>query len=112
MRPTSDQWSAIVAALGFGSLHFTRDSAVLRTLTVAVFPFYIAHQTIIVVVGHHLKALHLHVIAEAALLIAATAIGCWVTFELVRRVDLLRPLFGLSPRPRATAAVQDTALAG
>jgi glucans biosynthesis protein C len=108
----TDQWSAIVAALGFGSLHFTRDSAVLRTLTVAVFPFYIAHQTIIVVVGHHLKALHLHVIAEAALLIAATAIGCWVTFELVRRVDLLRPLFGLSPRPRATAAIQDTALAG
>jgi len=108
----TDQWSAIVAALGFGSLHLTRDSAVLRTLTVAVFPFYIAHQTIIVVVGHHLKALHMPVVAEATLLIASTAIGCWATFELARRVDLLRPLFGLSPRPRATVAAQDTALAG
>lgn len=96
----TDQWSAIVAAIGFGAVHLTRDSAILRTLTVAVFPFYIAHQTIIVVVGHHLKALHLPVAAEASLLIAATALGCWLTFELARRVDWLRPLFGLGPRRR------------
>ena len=105
----TDQWSAIVAALGFGSLHLNRDSRLLRTLTVAVFPFYIAHQTIIVVVGHHLKALHLPVFAEAALLLTATAAGCWATFELARRSDLLRPLFGLAPRPREAAAPPETA---
>jgi glucans biosynthesis protein C len=105
----TDQWSAIVAALGFASLHLTRDSRLLRTLTVAVFPFYIAHQTIIVVVGHHLKALHFPVAAEAGLLIAATAIGCWATFEIVRRVDLLRPLFGLGARKRIAAAPLDPA---
>ena len=85
----------------------TRDSRLLRSLTVAVFPFYIAHQTIIVVAGHHLKALHLPAAAEAPLLIAATALGCWATFELARRVGPLRPLFGLGPRERRADPPRD-----
>ena len=93
-----DQWSAIVAALGFGALHLRRDSPLLRTLTLAVFPFYIVHQTIIVVAGHHLKALRLPLAAEAGLLLAATILGCWATFEIVRRIDPLKPLFGLRMR--------------
>jgi glucan biosynthesis protein C len=105
----ADQWSAIVAALGFGALHLTRDSPMLRTLTLAVFPFYIAHQTIIVVTGHHLKALHLPVALESALLISITAAGCWLTFDIARRFDLLRPLFGLGPREKKTVAPLDPA---
>ena len=101
--------SAIVAALGFGALHLTRDSPMLRTLTLAVFPFYIAHQTIIVVTGHHLKALHLPVALESALLISITAAGCWLTFDIARRFDLLRPLFGLGPREKKTVAPLDPA---
>lgn len=95
-----DQWCAIVAAIGFGARHFTRDGALLRTLTVAVFPFYIVHQTVIVVVGHHLKVLHLPVAAEASLLVAATISGCWLSFEAARRIPPLRPLLGLGPRPK------------
>jgi peptidoglycan/LPS O-acetylase OafA/YrhL len=97
-----DQWCAIVAAIGFAARHLTRDSALLRTLTVAVFPFYIAHQTAIVVAGHHLKRLHLSVAAEASLLIAATALACWLTFEAARRIAVLRPLLGLGARPGAS----------
>ncbi len=96
-----DQWTAIVAVLGFGALHLDRDSRLLRTLTVAVFPFYIAHQTVIVVAGHHLKALQLPAAAEASLLIAITATGCWLTFEAARRSALLGPLFGLNGRGKA-----------
>jgi glucan biosynthesis protein C len=105
----ADQWSAIVAIVGFGALHLNRDSRLLRTLTLAVFPFYIAHQTIIVVAGHHLSALQLPVLAEASLLIAATAAGCWATFEIARRVDFMRPLFGLGPRERRTVPPHDPA---
>lgn len=98
-----DQWSAIVAILGFGALHLNRDAPWLRTLTVAVFPFYIAHQTIIVVAGHYLNALRLPVAIEAPLLIVVTALGCWLTFDIARRVAILRPLFGLGPQPRPAA---------
>lgn len=95
-----DQWSAVVAVLGFGALYLDRDSALLRTLTIAVFPFYIVHQTIIIAVGHDLAAEDLPVWAEAPILIVATAAGCWLSFEIVRRVPPLRPLFGLAWRDR------------
>ncbi|WP_170303950.1 acyltransferase family protein [Sphingosinicella humi] len=96
----ADQWCAIVAILGFGARHLTRDSRLLRTLTQAVFPFYIAHQTIIVVAGHHLKAAGLPALVEGTLLVAITAAGCWLTYEIARSVTPLRPLLGLGPRKR------------
>ena len=106
----ADQWSAIVAALGFGALHLTRDSRLLRTLTVAVFPFYIAHQTIIVVAGHHLKALHLPVAGRIRPAHRRSRqLGCWLTFDIARRFDLLRPLFGLGPREKKAVAPLDPA---
>jgi len=95
-----DQWTAIVAALGFGARHLTRDSRLLRTLTEAVFPFYILHQTIIVVAGHHLKSLGLPTPAEGALLVAITAAGCWLGYAAARRISPLRPLLGLALRKR------------
>lgn len=102
----TDQWTAIVAALGFGARHLTHDSPLLRTLTIAIFPFYIAHQTITVVAGHHLNVLHLPVLAEAGLLITVTALGCWLTYETARRSNLLRPLLGLSAKNLAVPPIR------
>ena len=99
----ADQWTAIVAILGFAARHLTRDGKALRTLTEAVFPFYIAHQTIIVVAGHHLKALGLSGPMEGAVLIAITAAGCWLTYAIALRVAFLRPLLGLGQREPANS---------
>jgi len=95
-----DQWTAIVAIIGFGARYLTRDGRLLRTLTEAVFPVYIVHQTIIVVAGHNLKPLGLPAPLEGGLLLAITAAGCWLAYLAVRRVAPLRPLFGLGPAAR------------
>jgi glucan biosynthesis protein C len=97
----ADQWCAIVAALGFARRWNPRDSAVRRYLTEAVFPFYIVHQTAIVLFAHALKPAALAPLPEALLLVAATAATCVASFEIVRRVAWLRPLFGLAPRHNA-----------
>jgi peptidoglycan/LPS O-acetylase OafA/YrhL len=94
----ADQWCAIVAVLGFARRWNPRDSAARRYLTEAVFPFYIVHQTAIVLFAHALKPLALPPVPEAALLVAATVATCFASFELVRRVAWLRPLFGLGAR--------------
>ena len=96
----ADLWCAIVAALGFGARHLNRGGPVLTYLTLAVFPFYIVHQTIIVVAGHHLARLRLPQGLEAVILLTLTFGGCLVTYEIVRRVNWLRPLFGLKPSSR------------
>lgn len=96
-----DQWSTICAALGFASRHLRHaDGPALRYLTQAVFPCYLAHQTLLVAAAHLTKQASLPVEIEAPLLIAVTLGGSLGIYELVRRVDMLRPLWGLKPRPR------------
>jgi hypothetical protein len=92
-------WSAIVAACGFARRHLDADGPARRYLTEAVFPVYIAHQTLIVVLAHGFKPLRLAPGLEALLLAVLTIAGCFALFEAVRRVRVLRPLFGLAPLP-------------
>ncbi|WP_292110207.1 acyltransferase family protein [Brevundimonas sp.] len=98
-----DQWAFIVAILGFGARWLNRGGPVLRYLTIGVFPFYIVHQTLIVVVGHHLATLGLPLVAEATLLIAATFAGCFLAYEAARRLGWLGLLLGVRPASRPAA---------
>jgi hypothetical protein len=93
-----DQWAAIAAVLGFARCYLNYDNAARRYLTTAIFPIYILHQTIIVVVAHALKPVNLPPAVEGPLLILLTATGCLVGYEIIRRSALLRPLFGLAAR--------------
>jgi hypothetical protein len=107
----SDQWLWILAAFGYACRYLSgHDGPARRYLTDAVFPFYIIHQTTIEVVGHYLAKARLPLPLEAALLIGATAASCWLGYEVVRRVDWLRPLFGLKPAARARVALRTSPL--
>jgi hypothetical protein len=92
-----DQWAWIVMLLGFARRLLNFDHPLRRYLTDAVFPFYILHQTVIVVAGHHLTRLGLPVGLEAAILVGGTTVACLAGYEAVRRIGLLRPVFGLKP---------------
>ena len=98
------QWTAIVAIVGFAAHWSPGDSAARRYLTQAVFPVYILHQTIIVVFAHNLQPFGLRPIVEGPLLVIATLALSFAGFELVRRVDWLRPLLGLARRERRPMA--------
>jgi hypothetical protein len=85
----------MVAILGFARRWITKDSAARRYLTDAIFPYYIVHQTAIIMIAHALHGSGLSAGLEAGIVIGGTAAACVVTYEVVRRVALLRPLFGL-----------------
>ena len=108
----ANQWTAIAAALGFARQFAPGDGPARRYLTQAVFPFYIVHQTAIVVLAHHLKPLALAPAIEGPLLIAATFAVCFASFEVIRRVSWLRPLFGLPSRDRTERLQKEAAQAG
>jgi hypothetical protein len=91
------QWLCIVAVLGFARRWLTKDSAARRYLTDAIFPYYIVHQTAIIMIAHGLRGSGLSAGVEAAVIVGGTAATCIVTFEIVRRIGWLRPLFGLRP---------------
>lgn len=91
------QWLAIVVVLGFARRWLARDSAARRYLTEAIFPYYIVHQTAIIMIAHGLRGSGVSDGLETAIVIGGTAATCVATYEIVRRVSWLRPLFGLKP---------------
>ena len=102
-------WTMILALFGFARKHLRHDNAARRYLTDAIFPFYIIHQTTIVVAGHYLNQLGWPVWIEAPVLIALTVASCWLGYEIVRRIGFLRPLFGLKLEPKPNPVQARTA---
>lgn len=98
------QWSAILAVCGFGHTHLQFDSPKRRYLTQAVFPVYILHQSLIVGMAHALKPAQMAPQLEGAVLIILTFSISFGVFELVRRVPLVRTLFGLGPATEDVSA--------
>ncbi|MBO9621468.1 MAG: acyltransferase family protein [Sphingomonas sp.] len=106
-------WTSIAALLGIAERWWNRDHPLRAMLTEAIFPFYIAHQTIIVVVGGALLPLHLHPSAEFAILLVATVAGCWAFYFGGRAIPWLRPLIGLRPLAnRPASATKGTPVPG
>lgn len=90
-------WIMIIAIFGFGQAYLNRPSKTLTYMTQAIFPWYILHQTITVIVGYALVTyFDLGLALESTLVIIGTIAGCAIMHEFViRRVRILRPLFGL-----------------
>jgi len=93
-------WTAICALFGYARRYVRSGSPLLTTLTEAVFPFYIIHQTAIVLAGHFLKPLGLPVLAEAGTILAIEVAACLATYGLALIVPILRVPLGLKPAPR------------
>lgn len=93
-----DQWAVIVAILGFGSRYLRQArTPTLAYLNDAVFPCYLAHQTVLVVAVWLIRPAALPAPVEVAALVLATFAGSLAAYEAVRRVGFLRPLWGLKP---------------
>ncbi len=89
------QWGAIVALIAYAERHWNRDAPIRTTLVEAVFPFYVIHQTIIVVAMFWLLDTGLPPGVEFVVLVAATAAGCFAFYRVGRAIGWLRPLIGL-----------------
>ncbi|MTV36714.1 acyltransferase family protein [Duganella radicis] len=105
------QWAPILTVCGFGRRHLNFDSAKRRYLTEAVFPVYILHQTLIVCMAHWMKPIKLAPGIEGVFLIVLTFAISFGVFEVVRRIGVLRPLFGLTSQKSAYAAQAPAAAA-
>ena len=96
MLLSTNHWAWILALLGYAGRYLNFSNGFLRYANQAILPWYIFHQTLIVVLAMQLLPLQLSAYFEAPLLIVLTSLGCWLGYEIVRRVGLLRWLFGLA----------------
>lgn len=88
-------WAAVAALIGFADRFCNRDHRWRPMLTEAVFPFYLIHQSVIVLVGYWLRPAGLPIWLDAVVLVATTVAGCWAFYLIGRTIAPLRPLIGL-----------------
>ena len=93
-------WSAILLLLGLADRYGHRDAPWRRTLSEAVFPFYLVHHPAIVVLAWVLLPLGLPDGMTFALLVLGTATSCAAFYLVGREFDWVRPLIGLGPKTR------------
>jgi surface polysaccharide O-acyltransferase-like enzyme len=91
-----NSWSWLLSFVGFSSHHLNFNNRFLKYANEAVLPFYVFHQTVIVVIGYFIKDWTWAVFPKYLLLAAASFILIMVLYEfVVKRVNVLRYLFGM-----------------
>ncbi|CAG7651708.1 Glucans biosynthesis protein C [Paenibacillus solanacearum] len=88
-------WVTLLTMLGYGKKYLNRKSAFMNYFNPAAFPVYILHQTYLIIIGYYvLKGVNHGFIPF--LLIAFISFGMSIaTYEIIRRIKLLRVFFGL-----------------
>ena len=89
-------WAALTTILGWAHHALNRPFRWLPWANEAVYPWYVLHQSLTVLVAYWLLPLHLGPVVEPLLVLLGTVAGCWALHTLViRRSRWLRPCFGL-----------------
>lgn len=103
-----NHWCWLLAIIGYGGYWLRNPSnkidpqgKLLSYSKEAILPWYMLHQTLIIIVAFWLKPISLPVALEAIIIILLTCIGCWAGFELIRRYRLSRWLFGMNAATKA-----------
>ncbi|MEO9870748.1 acyltransferase family protein [Ekhidna sp.] len=89
-------WAWILTIFGWSSLNLNKKSRTIAYANRAVYPFYILHQTIIIVIGYYIYDMEWSLVIKFSVMLIGTFGLSWLLYEfLIRRVRLLWRLFGL-----------------
>ena len=94
-----NSWFWLVAILGFGSKYLNFNNSLLKYSNEAVLPFYILHQTIIVIIGFYIASWDVGVIMKYLILSTLSFAFIIALYDLfIKRVKILRFLFGMKTK--------------
>lgn len=96
-------WASLCAALGYGQAYLTASRPWLDHAQALAYPFYLLHQSVIVVMGWWMLRLNLGPWTFFLTLTGASFGVTWLLCESVARVAWLRPFLGMPPRKAAAA---------
>lgn len=105
---TINTWLWLVAILGYGQSLLNFTNRLQRYLNEAVYPFYILHQTVIVILAYYIVQWDVNLwVKFPVLAISALATTLLLYDVVVKRTNVTRFLFGMKPlkRPASVAAL-------
>ncbi len=90
-----ESYSWVIAIFGFGYTYFNKPSKLLSYLSPAAYPFYILHMAFMYWGAYVIFPMEFNPWISLALIIVFTFAGCFISYEILRRIIFMRPLFGL-----------------
>jgi surface polysaccharide O-acyltransferase-like enzyme len=97
-------WSAMVFLLSLAAKHLNFTNKFLAYSNEAVLPFYLFHQTVILIVGWFIVPLEMGVLAKFLLIAVISFPTILLLYEVfVRRINVMRFLFGMTPLKKQPA---------
>jgi glucans biosynthesis protein C len=98
----------IFSVLAFGFTYLNRPGRTLSYLSEAAYPIYIIHMIFLFLGSMLIFPLDIAVQLKFILLLAFTFVGCFGSYELlIRRINFIRPLFGLKRKTPASTMDDD-----
>ena len=92
-------WSWILVLFGYAAKYLNHKSNALSYANRAVYPFYILHQTVTVILAYFLMDLSWGLFPKASLLVLGTFGFSWLIYHfLILKIPLLQPFFGLKKK--------------
>jgi glucans biosynthesis protein C len=87
-------WCWILGLFGIASVWLSRPGRFINYATKAVYPYYILHQTVTVIIGFYIMNMPWSIVTKFIILTAGTFGICFLAYELIRRSRVLGILFG------------------
>ncbi len=95
-------WAWMLAACGFARVHLNKPSKVLTYLNQSIYPFYILHQTVIIIVGYYVVQVQESILAKYLFVSLISIGGSLAIYEfLIRPFNIPRFLFGVKSAKRS-----------
>lgn len=88
-------WFWMVALLGFGKSFLDKPSRLLSHLSEIAYPYYIWHQTVIVILAYFVVQIAAGILVKYLLLVVSAAVITWALSVAVKATNVTRFLFGL-----------------
>ncbi|WP_048331321.1 acyltransferase family protein [Bizionia psychrotolerans] len=89
-------WCAVLTLLGYAQVYLNKTSLWLKKMNEAIYPFYILHQTVLVVFGYYIIQLNLNIPIKIILLfVSSFVIIAFIYRYLIYPFKIPRILFGM-----------------
>ncbi len=97
-----EAWLVSLVALGFGMKRLNFSTPFLSYANEAVMPFYVLHQTVLLVVGYFVTRWHIPDPVKFLVILTVSFAFIMLLYEFfIRRINVLRVLFGMKARSRS-----------
>lgn len=94
-------WLWVFAAIGYGRKYLNRKHRFLGYVNEAVYPFYILHQTIIVILTYYVVQVSDSILSKYLFIVLVTfALSMLIYHLIIRENNALRYVFGMAPKKK------------